>query len=199
MKFVLPAVPPGSRGEAKGPCCFMYTAPSAPALRKLPASPGARLPRRLTASARPMTGCDLPQIARSRPASRYGDRQHHAESRGRSGRPLAEPPICTPRYRGDGEAPCDTDLGHLHASADLQRRSMNRGSHPVLGGALAAVAAAIARALSLPSCGAWLTAQPGAAAPGLRRRRASWPSGAPASFTSCRDMAARAGDPLTAC
>src|SRR5258708_39929048 len=76
---------------------------------------------------------------------------------------------------------------------------MNRGSHPVLGGALAAVAAAIARALSLPSCGAWLTAQPGAAAPGLRRRRASWPAGAPARFTSCRDMAARAGDPLTAC
>src|SRR5258708_30863455 len=73
---------------------------------------------------------------------------------------------------------------------------MNRGSHPVLGGALAAVAAAIARALSLPSCGAWLTAQPGAAAPGLRRRRARWPSGAPASFTSRRDIAAPAGDPL---
>jgi len=36
-------------------------------------------PRRLTASARPMTGCDLQQIAHTRPASRYGDRQHHAE------------------------------------------------------------------------------------------------------------------------
>src|SRR5258708_39884816 len=75
---------------------------------------------------------------------------------------------------------------------------MNRGSHPVLGGALAAVAAAIARALSLPSCGAWLTAQPGAAAPGLRRRRASWPSGAPARLTSRRGLAAPARDPLTA-